>query len=679
MYVADFGNARIDKFDTDGNFVKAWGKDVGGSGVPQCTTTCVAGGLSSGPGDQFEGPNGVGVDEAGNVLVVDETSARVQKFDADGNFVFALGEGVATGAGSAEKCTTVASCHNGTGGAQGGEFSSPTAVTGDSTGIYVVDEDNQRLDKFAPDGTFTYGVGMGVNIPGSPADRCVVASSCQAGGSDAQGGHFNNPEGVASDHNGSVYVGDENANRIQKFDSVGGVPGGVGPQRKRRHGVRGVHGRRQLPPRPVGTLGGEMSNVMGIASDANGSVYVADVGNFRVQRFLDGALAKPTLDGVAPAHRANDNAPKITGTAPATSTVQLFTDPSCAGAPVTTGSAATFASPGIAVSVADDSVTSFYANDTKNGFTSRCAASITYTEDSTGPDTCHRLRPVRHDHHGHAHNHVPRERGRRDLPVPFRRRGVRGLPRTGRHGHAGAAAGRRRAHVRGARPRRPRQPGRDARVGIVHRAEARYRAPAATAAAEAGRGQEGERGPGQGRRAREVWNGKVRPGFVPLETLGRHLPVGSTLDTRKGTVTLTLATNTKGTKTQIGNFSEGSSRSRQGKKNPLTTLSMTGGGLNKCKVKLPHGGSPKLASEARKRRRTLFSSVKGHFRTRGRNSIATVRGTKYRVTDDCKGTKTTVTEGTVSVLDLTQNLTKIVKGGHSYFASAPKKHPHHKP
>src|SRR4051794_16412833 len=87
VYVADFGNARIDKFDTAGNFVKAWGKDVGGPGVPQCTSSCFVGGLSSGPGNEFEGPNGVGVDGAGNVLVVDETATRVQKFDSNGNFI----------------------------------------------------------------------------------------------------------------------------------------------------------------------------------------------------------------------------------------------------------------------------------------------------------------------------------------------------------------------------------------------------------------------------------------------------------------------------------------------------------------------------------------------------------------------------------------------------------------
>jgi hypothetical protein len=159
--------------------------------------------------------------------------------------------------------------------------------------------------------------------------------------------------------------------------------------------------------------------------------------------------------------------------------------------------------------------------------------------------------------------------------------------------------------------------------------------------------------------------------FVEL-TEATGIPVGSILDTTKGQVSLTFATNAQGG-TQRGSFSEGQFQVQQTKKNPLTTLSMVGGGLNACKTKLPKGGAkkPELATAARKRRRTLFSSVKGRFRTRGRNSSATVRGTKWRMTDTCTGTKTTVTQGTVVVRDLRLRRNVIVKAGHSYLARAP--------
>jgi hypothetical protein len=164
---------------------------------------------------------------------------------------------------------------------------------------------------------------------------------------------------------------------------------------------------------------------------------------------------------------------------------------------------------------------------------------------------------------------------------------------------------------------------------------------------------------------------KAAAGFVPLASIGRQLPVGSTLDTRKGTVRLLAATNATGSKTQSGQFSQGLFNVSQGRKNPLTTVSMTGGGLNSCS-KLPRGGSPKAGvGAAAKHRRTLFSNVHGHFSSRGRNSVATVRGTQFTMTDTCAGTLTRVKSGTVSVRDFALRKTRIVRRGHSYLARAP--------
>ncbi len=160
------------------------------------------------------------------------------------------------------------------------------------------------------------------------------------------------------------------------------------------------------------------------------------------------------------------------------------------------------------------------------------------------------------------------------------------------------------------------------------------------------------------------------PRFVPLETVGRQIPVGSTLDTTKGTVRLTTATNPRGG-TQLGHFARGLFTIGQRRKSPLTTLSMTGGGLNSCS-RLPSGGARKVTA-AKRKRRSLFSNVKGRFRSRGRNSSATVRGTIWSMTDTCRGTLTRVTRGAVTVRNLTLRKTKIVKAGHSYLARPPAK------
>lgn len=154
-------------------------------------------------------------------------------------------------------------------------------------------------------------------------------------------------------------------------------------------------------------------------------------------------------------------------------------------------------------------------------------------------------------------------------------------------------------------------------------------------------------------------------GFVPL-TAGATVPVGATLDTTRGQVRLSTATNHSGS-TQTGHFSRGQFRFLQARKNPLTTLSMTGGGLASC-GKLPPGGSPKASAALKRKRRSLFSSVKGHFSVRGRNSASTVRGTKFTMTDSCAGTRTQVRSGTVSVRDFWLRKTVRVTAGHSYLA-----------
>jgi hypothetical protein len=158
---------------------------------------------------------------------------------------------------------------------------------------------------------------------------------------------------------------------------------------------------------------------------------------------------------------------------------------------------------------------------------------------------------------------------------------------------------------------------------------------------------------------------KVKGKFVPLSQ-AKQIPIGSTLDTTKGIVKLTSAGKKFGT-TQTGNFGGGQFRLLQTRKNPLTELSMGGGGLSSCKARVPNGGSA-----ARTHRRKLFGNAPGRFRTRGRNSSATVRGTKWTMTDTCSGTLTTVSRGVVVVRDFTLRKNKTVKAGGRYFARAPK-------
>ena len=122
------------------------------------------------------------------------------------------------------------------------------------------------------------------------------------------------------------------------------------------------------------------------------------------------APALPTLSSTDPVSPANANAPRVKGVAEAGSTVRLYGSAACATAVLAAGSAAAFASPGLAITVADNSSTALHATATDAaGNTTACSSSsIGYAEVSPVPRRHrrrHRHRPLRRRRRGHHHRH----------------------------------------------------------------------------------------------------------------------------------------------------------------------------------------------------------------------------------------------------------------------------------
>jgi hypothetical protein len=142
------------------------------------------------------------------------------------------------------------------------------------------------------------------------------------------------------------------------------------------------------------------------------------------------------------------------------------------------------------------------------------------------------------------------------------------------------------------------------------------------------------------------------------------IPVGSILDTRKGTVMLRSAL--PGDHTQTGTFHGGLFEVRQaGGARGMTELVLRG-----PRPDCTAAGAARAAGASGKRppRGLWGRDDHGRFRTRGSNSVATVRGTAWYVEDRCDGTLTRVSKGSVSVRDLRRQRTVIVNAGHSYLA-----------
>ena len=144
------------------------------------------------------------------------------------------------------------------------------------------------------------------------------------------------------------------------------------------------------------------------------------------------------------------------------------------------------------------------------------------------------------------------------------------------------------------------------------------------------------------------------------------IPVGSTIDTRRGRIALSSALDSKG-KIQTahfwgGVFNVGQSRSGRG----MTDIAVLGG--------TPRCGNAAAKASISKRRRSrrgakLWAKDKrGRFRTRGSRSVATTRGTFWLTQERCTGTLTKVYEGAVRVRNRKTGRRVTVRAGKSYLA-----------
>ena len=135
---------------------------------------------------------------------------------------------------------------------------------------------------------------------------------------------------------------------------------------------------------------------------------------------------------------------------------------------------------------------------------------------------------------------------------------------------------------------------------------------------------------------------------------GQTIPMGSTVDTKKGAVELT-SLSAPGAPPQKAVFSEGIFRISQR------------GDITELKLTEPLAPCSKRARAAAKKpkSRKLWGKGTGKFRTVGNYSAATVRGTRWLTQDSCSGTLTRVTEGVVSVRDNVKKKTVIVRAGQA--------------
>ncbi|HET8823215.1 MAG TPA: hypothetical protein VFM57_16875 [Thermoleophilaceae bacterium] len=159
--------------------------------------------------------------------------------------------------------------------------------------------------------------------------------------------------------------------------------------------------------------------------------------------------------------------------------------------------------------------------------------------------------------------------------------------------------------------------------------------------------------------------GRGRKGRVARLRGKAPLPVGTVVDSRRGRVR--LVSSLGGKRRQAGRFRSGVFQVRQSARRRGLTELVLRGGLAGCRGHAAADGSARAATHLRSRR--LWGSGRGRYRTRGRYSSGSVRGTKWLTVDTCAGTLTVVVEGVVVVRDFTTGETITLRAGDRYFAT----------
>lgn len=308
IYVADYDNNTIQKI------------------TPAGTVTTLAGlagyyGSANGSGTNalFNGPEGVALDNGGNVYVADSGNNTIRKITPAGI--------VSTLAGS----PGIIGSTDGTG--TNALFNQPAGVAVDSlTNVYVADYGNHTIRKISPAAAVTTLAGSAGNFGSSNgfgasaqfyqpegvavdslgniyvADTAnnmirkitagsviTLAGSTNSGSANASGtsGSFNAPQAVAVDNAGNVYVADAGNNMIRKITSLGAVTTVAGSTNFGSADGTGINAQFWGPA--------------GIATDSNTNIFVADYFNGTIRKITSAGVVT-TLAGSASAGSGNASA-----------------------------------------------------------------------------------------------------------------------------------------------------------------------------------------------------------------------------------------------------------------------------------------------------------------------------------------------------------------------------------
>ena len=216
-------------------------------------------------------PDGVAVDGSGNLYIADRDNHRIRRVDGAGI--------ITTIAGTGERG------YGGDGGlAVEARLNNPTGLAVDGTGaLYIADRGNDQVRRVDPTGTITTVAGTGERGFGGDGGPAVEA-------------RLNNPEGVAVDGSGSLYIADSGNRRVRRVDTSGTLSTVAG------NGGRGFGGEGGPAVRA------SLNHPAGVAVDGSGNLYIAESGENMIHR-VDGTGTITTIAGTGESGFSGDGGP----------------------------------------------------------------------------------------------------------------------------------------------------------------------------------------------------------------------------------------------------------------------------------------------------------------------------------------------------------------------------------
>ena len=200
-------------------------------------------------------PSGLAVDSLGNLYIADPPSNRVRVVTTDG--IIHAFAGTSNGGNSGDDTP-----------ARGAQLSAPTAIIFDLSGnALIADTGNAEIRMVTTDGIIHRFAGTGA--VGYDGDTGTALNA-----------QFSSPSGLAVDSLGNVYVSDTGNQRIRMIATDGTTSVITGKGQAAYYG----------DGRPA--IQAYVNNPTGLAFDADGNLYIADIGNDRVRRITtDGKIA----------------------------------------------------------------------------------------------------------------------------------------------------------------------------------------------------------------------------------------------------------------------------------------------------------------------------------------------------------------------------------------------------